>query len=166
MDSNKGQTMAEQTNHDRAMRAVHMATRAAQIIRLRKAAERYQAAHWDSNPQEANDCTVRALEMTTRLSYAEAHALMEKHGRKVGQGAHIDAAVHELGGRRVYDEWYTPRQITVAEATKRYAKGFYIIRIRGHVFAVVDGKQIDCALNTPRHKVRSVFEMPDPTNGY
>jgi len=147
-----------------AARAAYAAS-AAQIIRLRAAAEAHFAARWDSNPLESNDCTVRALELTTKLSYREAHALMARHGRQLGKGAHIDGAIAELGGQRVYEQWYTPRCKTVAAIAREYPKGFYIVRIRGHVFAMVDGKQIDAALNGPRAKVRAVWAMPDPTDG-
>lgn len=53
-----------------------------------------------SSEQEKNDCTVRALANATGMPYAEAHALLSKHGRRFRRGAYFEqshAAYTEAG---------------------------------------------------------------------
>lgn len=94
---------------------------------------------------DRNDCTVRALHMATRMSYAEAHAHMERFGRVVGKGpswskchaAYIEAGALRhvpLGGKTLHQALQTV-----------CARGIWIIATRGHVSTWVDGKLVSDA---------------------
>lgn len=111
---------------------------------------------------ERNDCTVRALHLLTRLSYAEAHAVMAKHGRKPGQGVAGTATVYKRYGARVVEGTYG---CTLAVAMARHSRGFFAVFTHGHVFAMIDGKLIDSFADGARKRVRYVMQFPDPTNG-
>jgi len=47
------------------------------------------ACSGQSSERERNDCTVRALANATGMAYAEAHALLSKHGRRFKRGAYF-----------------------------------------------------------------------------
>lgn len=58
-----------------------------------------------TNPNEAKDCTVRALANATGISYKDAHALLKKVGRKEKEGASLPVvlnAFEDLAIKPVY----------------------------------------------------------------
>lgn len=109
---------------------------------------------------EANDCTVRALTMVTRLTYEEAHAVRATlAGRVNGRGAHPDPAYKAHGG--VWRGSMT--RPTLAAWMREPAMGFLVLRVDGHVAAVIDGRIIDAAPIGPRTRVLGFWRFPDPT---
>ncbi len=119
---------------------------------------------------ENNDCTVRALAKAGNMGYAEAHKIMAEEERKPGHPAsvfngivnaneknllnykHVELAKHE----RVYNGapgyvGINNRPILVhrlvgpniKQFVERYPRGRYILRIKKHVFAVIDGVMYD-----------------------
>lgn len=162
MDGNKGRTMDEQALRDRAaMARAQYASDYAKSMRTRAAAERLLAATWTGGRSvagERNDCTVRALTLATHLTYEQAHALMAKHGRKNGHGAHVEPALRELGlGVKVDGRGATVARFAAGEARR----GVWIVRVRGHVFAQIDGKQLDTHLNGARTRVLWAWRIAD-----
>lgn len=111
---------------------------------------------------ESNDCTVRALTMVTRLTYEEAHRALETLAkRRPGCGAFPDDAYRAHGG-----VWHrATRAPTLAGWVDHAPRGFLIVSVRQHVFAMVDGRIIDTAPSGPRTRVIGFWKFPDPTDG-
>ena len=109
---------------------------------------------------ENNDCVVRAMTIATGKSYDEMHALFKSHGRRNKCGTPfgvINAALACLGlpqltridtdYRLVCGRYTTRRQETsrptLARFVSEHREGTYMVIIRGHAFAVIDGVQYD-----------------------
>jgi hypothetical protein len=129
---------------------------------------------------ERNDCAVRAMTLATGRPYAEVHALLAKYGRKTRRGtpfSSMDSALTELGlpkltrcetdyqlvgggyfGRR---SWRDTSRPTLARFAAEHRRGRYIVVIRGHAFALVDGMQLDMAPNGARCRVTHYVRVGD-----
>lgn len=90
---------------------------------------------------ETRDCTVRALATAAQIPYDTAHSIAKSAGRKNRRGFRttlllkhaekhgVNAARTALGRRRV----------KVSTFIRQHSEGRYIVRIRRHAFAVIDG---------------------------
>lgn len=127
---------------------------------------------------EANDCTVRALANALGIPYKLAHKIMAKAGRKDGSGVHVTAwhpvyerlgitlqSIHGSTNGAKYLEHMTKRQrqdgITLERLLPRLGNGRYIIKIRGHVLAVVNGKVLDYGNNQAGSRVQAVYKAAE-----
>jgi len=86
------------------------------------------------NFSEKNDCTVRALAEALEIPYLTAYGMMLGSGRKRNRGVRSLAVYNTVGNR------HDRPNMTVENYVKYIANsGNWIINIRGHVFAVVNG---------------------------
>ena len=128
---------------------------------------------------EDRDCTVRATAIAAQISYKEAHALLALHGRKNRRGIlysvflnRLKAHGGQIGSYRVEsvkmpDCWLTriwtfglpTKSVSLARFLKDFPKGRFVVRTRGHVFAVIDGQQYDTAPNGPRCKITGIYHF-------
>ena len=112
---------------------------------------------------EKNDCTVRAIAITTGEGYDMAHYAMEEHGRRKGKGAQLYAmkdACEALGYEMLKlhrDKWEDVAK-TATTATKLQWPGRYIISFRGHVAAMVDGDIYDWVKGR-RHRILDIYHI-------
>lgn len=126
------------------------------------------------NEVEAKDCTVRALANAGEMSYAEAHAVLKKHGRKERKGAFFNTmkAAYEESGfvlEGVYGRTSSARfvaneskriagkGITLGNLISSLASGNYIVNTTGHAVAVVNARIIDTFDNPAGKRVISLF---------
>lgn len=124
----------------------------------------------DRYPTERNDCTVRALAKAMNLTYDTAHKLMHNTtGRMNGRGASIKLAMECLKIPRIDCE-DLKLQIdnghisainfpTLAQVMPLLMRGRFVLRMRGHAFAVVDGIQYDMEYQGPRTKILDIYEV-------
>jgi hypothetical protein len=98
---------------------------------------------------ERFDCTVIALTATTGLDYDTVHAAMAAGGRKNGKRFAFDdkgqAIAKGLGFelQTLDRSEYSAKTMRSVERDRKLQAGAYIVRVRGHVAALVDGKVID-----------------------
>ena len=124
---------------------------------------------------EHRDCTVRALSNSTGLQYANAHAILKKHGRKDKRGctfnvwhdAYTEAGMSLIG---VYGTTHSARMmargvsvvaqdgVTLGRMLPKLASGSYIVIIRGHALAVINGAIVDMNLNRINSRVIAVYK--------
>jgi hypothetical protein len=113
---------------------------------------------------EHNDCTVKALTAATGLPYDVCHAAMAKFGRPNRKGCNW----HSVGGKAAeylgfkmtqldYSRYNAKTMITAAR-DRNLRSGRYVVRVRGHVAALVDGKVIDWTAGR-RHAIKAVYEI-------
>lgn len=125
---------------------------------------------------EENDCTVRALANASGMPYRLAHKIMRKAGRVERRGMTTDQWVPVLdrlgftlqsihgttkGARYLSHKTGKVPQpgITLDNLLNRLGYGRFIIKIRGHVLAVVDGKVLDYGHNAAGSKVQAVYKL-------
>lgn len=99
----------------------------------------YNVPHGSEN--ERNDCTVRALCIATNRPYTEAYHLLHNAGRKPNRGFYFEKLLKKrtnyLGCTFTKIGFRKPR--TLKKFLEYYPKGIYCVRIRGHVFVIMDG---------------------------
>lgn len=125
---------------------------------------------------ENKDCTVRALANASDLSYEECHSIFEMYGRKRKFGCKIaifdkvyqqcgfelvdvfgttDAAKHYRFYKNIHD---ISKGITLGKVVDVLHEGSYIVLIRGHALAIVDGEVIDTFASRAGSKVVAIYK--------
>lgn len=126
---------------------------------------------------ERADCSVVAWSIARNITYATAHAMFEAAGRKRKHGTFLPttAAVHGWDGHWVESHragkrgplgtsdgsgrWLRP---TLAQFLREHPRGRYVIHVRRHAFAVVDGVVFDYKLGLRRRIERVWYVVPAP----
>lgn len=125
---------------------------------------------------ESKDCTVRALANAAGMPYKLAHKIMEKQGRQPNRGLYFEPlhqAYIRMGFKLmgVYGRTNGSRYIagslnvepkqgtTLGKILMELQSGRYIVKIRGHVLAVVDGKILDYGNNSAGSRVAAVYKL-------
>lgn len=85
--------------------------------------------------RQHRDCTVRAIASARGLSYDQAFDLLRAYGRRSSCRFRIQLALDAepwAEKARVYQE-------SVGTFTLRHPEGSWVVCVRGHAFAVIDG---------------------------
>lgn len=113
---------------------------------------------------EHNDCTVKALTAATGLSYDQCHAALAKHGRKHRKGCHFASvgkkAAADLGFLMETLPWdsYRAKTCITAERDRALRNGRYVLQVRRHVAAMIDGEVCDWSQGR-RHRLQAVYSF-------
>ena len=101
---------------------------------------------------EKNDCTVRALSEALGIPYLEAYGMMIGYGRKAKKRFNCRPMYSELGTAMPRPAMTVERYVSLIAHSGRW-----IIEIRGHVFAVIEGEIKDMypSYNLSRHVVQA-----------
>jgi hypothetical protein len=124
---------------------------------------------------ETNDCAVRALALACSVTYAEAHSFMEARGRRSKKGCYTDKIYPdaELNGFKI-----VVKPVFIVAGKKAYARYLTvgkwldfgplpkrcIMRVTGHVFAVIDGIVMDTFPVAKGRKVFGLYEIISQNN--
>lgn len=112
--------------------------------------------HYNDN----NFCTVVAVASVTGMSFGKARIKMEKAGREHKKGAY-DFQYHEVIQRRGYKLervlGYRGHHVRTM-GKKLKGQGNFLVKVRGHVLAVMDGVINDWAVDSCR-RVDSVYKV-------
>lgn len=100
-------------------------------------------------------CTVRATAAALRLSYDDAHAKLKALGRKDNCGFKLAPHLDALGLEQRPDLSCRSLEGILPEMTT----GRFIVRVRHHVFAVIDGVICERQSLIPRLKSRTRVKM-------
>jgi len=99
----------------------------------------------DSPKEERNDCTVRALKISTGCKYYDAFRLLHNAGRKPNKGFFIEKMLktnsYHFG--HTFTKLKFRKPITLVKFIKKYNEGTYYVRKSRHVFVVKDGVVLD-----------------------
>ena len=109
--------------------------------------------------KERSDCSVRATAAAMGITYAEAHAKLAALGRKPRAGFVFRGKRVEPLGFVLRGDLTAP---TFAKTLPNLAKGRFVVRVRRHVFAVVDSKVFDHAAPGAGKRVEMVYEYLSP----
>lgn len=122
---------------------------------------KYQEDKGGSPPNENNDCTVRALAIATNSSYTKAYMLLCQAGRKHNRGFVIEKLLKKNCSYLGHSFFKLPfrKPITIQKFIKKYPKGVYYTKIRGHVFVIKDGTVYDMVEPRPMQRVTDAWEV-------
>lgn len=87
---------------------------------------------------EVRDCTVRAFAIAFEIDYATAHAFFSANGRKLQRKFKEKPLMAATTAKPVHMQG-----ITVERFLKIHTHGRFYCQMRGHCFAVIDGKVYD-----------------------
>jgi len=141
----------------------HLDTRNGRQVKPLNAPEtaEYTSMQLTSNAYgETNDCSVIALAMATDVDYETAHSAMERNGRVDGDVAYIDSSL-----RAARDLGWHPTQVqikskTVATAERELSHGRFLVCVRGHILAIVDGVCHDHTRQS-RKRITTVYRLTE-----
>lgn len=137
----------------------------------------------ESGIKDKNDCTVRALANAASIPYTEAHAALKNVGRKEGHGEHLNVYADayakygfelvaffgttkaSLGYRRrmMLKGVDVPlcKGMSFGRMLETLKHGRYIVTVRGHALAVVNGKVFDTHATSNQKSVVALFKMKE-----
>jgi len=110
---------------------------------------------------EKNDCTVKALALSTKLSYEDAHELLRLRGRKNGRGCHsyVWGPAFNDAGYTLVPVFIKAKTVMGIEKDPNFKKSNnYVVLVRGHILAVRDKKVLDWT-NGRRHRILAVYKV-------
>jgi hypothetical protein len=134
----------------------------------------YNAIQADSLAmREANDCSVCAVSVACQIPYKEAHEYLRSLGRPKGRGWYwrthlrgqrlISGYVDNLKRIGFEHEQIEFKSKTVATIGKELREGHYLVHVKGHVLALVNGKVEDWSEGR-RHRILNVVRIKNPRN--
>ena len=122
--------------------------------------------------RETNDCNVRAMANALGINYRQAHAYHKKRGRKNRRGTSgqivrdviKDYAQEVFMVQKKYlalipqvmeiiESADLPRTVNQFTKDSRFQKGRFIVYVRGHAIAIVDGKTQDWVSENRQHRI-------------
>ena len=112
---------------------------------------------------EKSDCAVRALSVAGCMSYADAHAVLARHGRlprKPTRWNVIRRAMEELFPEVQFQGLEGTCPLTLARVCEIYPKGNFILFTRRHAFALCDGVVHDWQPH-PRCRIVGFYKLCD-----
>jgi len=114
-----------------------------------------------SPASEKNDCTVRALAISTNKPYDEAYCILQSFGRKPNKGTNIRKFFKN--NKIVLGFWFKKlrfrKQITLNKFVKKHPTGTFYVRITKHVFVVKDGVTIDMTKPRTYCRITDAWEV-------
>ena len=121
--------------------------------------------------KENNDCAVRAIAFATGVSYSKAHDLFTAAGRKHGKGSSLEmidrVAANFMSARTNLGRYHTTptgqRRLgwcpTLATFLKEHPTGKYVVIIRRHAVAIINGKCYDSFVNSGSKPVSAFYKV-------
>jgi len=114
-----------------------------------------------SPEEEHNDCTVRALVISTGMPYHDCYMYLANFGRKPNRGTNIRKFFKN--NRTVFNSSFTKlkfrKAITLNKFVKLYPSGTYYVRKSRHVFVVKDGVAIDMSKPKTFCRITDAWEV-------
>lgn len=111
---------------------------------------------------ENNDCAVRAVASATGKSYKETHTMFRSFGRRNRKGSTLKMIGNSLTKLHTKEVEINSPNCTVNQFLKHSKKGTYVLIVRRHAFALIDGVvygnwEIDA--DSVRKRVKHVFYL-------
>ena len=101
---------------------------------------------------ERADCAVRAVTAVTNIPYDTVHAQFKKGGRKQScrsANGLAERVCVQLGF--VLEPWEVTGKTIRTVERELPAKGRFMVSVRGHLLAVIDGKTVDWSAGRQHH---------------
>lgn len=111
--------------------------------------------------RDTRNCVVRATAIGYGIPYRIADQVARQAGRKEHYGFWIPRMVVQMQ-MNGYDNFQViiPRKgLTLYSFLKEYKEGRYLIEIRHHAMAVINGKIYDAGLSKPLSRIESIHKV-------
>lgn len=116
-----------------------------------------KAAHESHLKGEKDDCLVRALVVVTGMSYEDSYALCELAGRPPRKPWYVKSVVFAANTLGINFKKITlDRRMSASTFARMNPKGRFYVTMKGHCFAIVDGKV--CNTHSDRVFVTSAYQ--------
>jgi hypothetical protein len=114
-----------------------------------------------SPENERNDCTIRALAISTGEPYEKCYMKLWRFGRKPNKGTNIRKFFknNKVIFGYCFKKLKFRKSITLNRFVKKYFFGTYYVRISGHVFVVKDGVAIDMTKPKTYCRITDAWEV-------
>lgn len=121
-----------------------------------------------SPPDETNNCTVIAFSTAFRIPYQTTYRIAEQAGRKHNDGFWIHRIIREAKQKLElsYDYIIPQKGKTIYSFLKDNPQGRYIITIRNHALAVINGKIHDTIEVPPKSRIVSIYKIKATIKDY
>jgi hypothetical protein len=111
---------------------------------------------------ERKNCTVVALSVSANIPYQQCLEISKQAGRKTAKGFSSQKLVSFFNENS--EAKFIPvklrKPLTVQKFCKKYSKGSFYARKRGHAFAIIDGDVFDMPGEaTPRSMVKHAWKF-------
>ena len=113
-----------------------------------------------AHPQEKNDCTIRATAIAFGVPYEEVHAHMAEKGRRPRhktRRAVWEPVILQYGA--VSHSYYGGKRMTLARFLRENPTGRWVLHMRGHVTAVVDGVILDSSHQGAKRWILKAYQV-------
>ena len=139
------------------------------MIRAEVLARKQETREASAKHGERRDCAVVAISLVTNVPYREVLGMLDVLGRKKGHGTFQPqtlACLKMLGFE--VNKTFRPKQpngsgYTIKSISKDYPIGTYLVSIRHHILAMVNGKILDWSEDTKYH-VRQIIRVTPKHN--
>jgi len=114
-----------------------------------------------SPEEERNDCTVRALAISTGMPYYDCYMYLASFGRKPNKGTNIRKFFknNKMVFNFVFTKLKFRKSITLNKFVKKYPEGTFYVRKSRHVFVVKDGVAIDMSKPSTYCRITDAWEV-------
>jgi len=112
--------------------------------------------------KESRNCTVVALSVSTQMPYTQCLDIAKQAGRKTGKGFRSEKLIDFVNknSEKIFCKVKLKKPMTIQKFCKKYSKGSFYARKRGHAFAIVDGNVFDMPGEaTPRSMVKDAWKL-------
>jgi hypothetical protein len=113
--------------------------------------------------REKLDCTVHAIAIAAQMPYSAAHRELELAGRKPRKGfstaKFIEFKQNRIANYAVLNVPLFAIRPTWDNVKHLTREGRYLVRVTGHVFAVIDGVIHDGVPSGGRCRVKGIFKL-------
>lgn len=108
---------------------------------------------------EARDCAVRAVTAVSNLPYTYVHGVFARNGRKAKQGTPFEITMKVLKELNIWVEFTRTEAKTICSLKKKLPKkGRFLVRVRRHILAAVDGEIVDWTEGR-RHRIKEFYKV-------
>ena len=113
---------------------------------------------------EMRDCAIRAIAIAAERPYDEVHRVFQQLGRKDKHRTSrriLTEAMRLCWGRYQVTPESISSDKTVGQLVETHPEGRFVVRVPGHLFAMIEGVIIDCAKDRvgPRRKVTHLWKI-------
>ena len=113
---------------------------------------------YSSESGERRDCSVRAFSVAACVSYSAAQEIFRRCGRKPNKGTPFYVTDRVVKREFPNAVFYGASNLTLPKFAKEHSEGHYIVHVRGHALALVDGVIHDWRMR-PKTKVWCAWRL-------
>ena len=112
-----------------------------------------------SGIKDKNNCTIRALSIACGIPYEEAFLIGKEAGRKTGHGFYTQKLMKQARKNGIDFKKMNYKSITLQKFMDLGLVGRFIVKRRGHAFAIISGVIHDGILNPPMSRLTEIYKV-------